>query len=75
MMEVKDAVSAEAKILIITKLYNTSWRKMAKTVHMPFKVIAFDANGIKCQRYELSKQLQDLHIDVAVFSETCLEAR
>jgi hypothetical protein len=25
------------------------------------------------QRYELSKQLQDLHIDVAIFSETHLK--
>jgi hypothetical protein len=30
------------------------------------KVIAFYANGIWKQRYESSKQLQDLHIDVAL---------
>jgi hypothetical protein len=33
---------------------------MAATAHRPFKVIAFNANGIWRQRYELSKQLQDL---------------
>jgi hypothetical protein len=27
------------------------------------------------QRYELSKQLQDLHVDVALFSETHLKSR
>jgi exonuclease III len=46
---------------------------MASTVHRPLKVIAFNVNGIGRQHYELSKQLQDLHIDVALFSETRLE--
>jgi exonuclease III len=46
---------------------------MATRVHRPLKVIAFNANGIGRQRYELSKQLQDLHIDVALFSETHLK--
>jgi hypothetical protein len=40
---------------------------MASSVHRPLKVIAFNANGIGSQRYELSKQLQDLHVDVALF--------
>jgi hypothetical protein len=31
------------------------------------------ANGIGRQRYELSKQLQDLHVDVALFSEIHLK--
>jgi hypothetical protein len=43
---------------------------MANRVHRPLKVITFNANGILWQRYELGKQLQDLHIDVALFSET-----
>jgi hypothetical protein len=30
-------------------------------------------NGIGKQRYELNKQLQDLYVDVALFSETHLE--
>jgi exonuclease III len=46
---------------------------MATRVHRPLKVIAFNANGIGRQRYELSKQLQDLNIDVTLFSETHLK--
>jgi hypothetical protein len=46
---------------------------MVNRVHRPLKVIAFNANGILRQRYELSKELQDLHIDVALFSETHLK--
>jgi hypothetical protein len=42
-------------------------------IHRPFKVIAFNANGIMRQRYEFSKQLRDLHVDVALFSETHLK--
>jgi hypothetical protein len=40
---------------------------MATRIHRPFKIIAFNANGIGRQRHELSKQLQDLRIDVAFF--------
>jgi hypothetical protein len=43
---------------------------MAARVHRPPKVIEFNANGIWRLRYELSKQRQDLHIDVALLSET-----
>jgi hypothetical protein len=46
---------------------------MATRVHRPLKVIAFNVYDIVRQRYELSKQLQDLHIDVALFSETHLK--
>jgi hypothetical protein len=46
---------------------------MAARFHRPLKVIAFNASGIGRQRYELSKQLQDLHVDVALFSETHLK--
>jgi hypothetical protein len=45
---------------------------MAARIHRPIKVIAFNANSIWWQRYEISKQLQDLHVDVALFSETHL---
>jgi hypothetical protein len=41
---------------------------MATRVYRPFEVIAFNVNGIMRQCYELSKQLQDLHIDVALVS-------
>jgi hypothetical protein len=46
---------------------------MAARVHRSLKVIAFNANDIWRQYYELSKQLQDLHIDVALLSETHLK--
>jgi hypothetical protein len=46
---------------------------MATRIHRHLKVIAFNANGIVRQRYELSKQLQDLHVDVALLSETYLK--
>jgi hypothetical protein len=46
---------------------------MANRVHRPLKVIASNANGILRQSHEVSKQLQDLHIDVALFSETNLK--
>jgi exonuclease III len=46
---------------------------MATRVHRPLKVIAFNVNAIGRQRYELSKQLQDLLVDVALFSETHLK--
>jgi exonuclease III len=46
---------------------------MINRVHRPLKVIAFNVNDILRQRYELGKQLQDLHIDVALFSETHLK--
>jgi hypothetical protein len=46
---------------------------MAARIHRPLKIIAFNVNGIWRQRYELSKQLQDLHKYVAVLSETHLK--
>jgi hypothetical protein len=46
---------------------------MASRVQRPLKIIAFNANGIGRQRYELSKQLQDLHAHSALFSETHLK--
>jgi exonuclease III len=46
---------------------------MAAKVHRHLKVVAFNANGIERQAYELRKQLQDLKIDVALFTETHLK--
>jgi hypothetical protein len=48
---------------------------MAARIHRTLEVIAFNANDIWRHRYELSKQLQDLHIDVALLSETQLKPR
>jgi inorganic pyrophosphatase len=46
---------------------------MPTTVHRPLKVIAFNANGIGRQSFEVRKQLQELKIDVPLFSETHLK--
>jgi hypothetical protein len=46
---------------------------MATKFQRPLKVIALNANGFRRQRYELRKQLQNLHVDVALFSETHLK--
>jgi hypothetical protein len=46
---------------------------MATRVHRSLKVLTFNKYGIGRQRYELSKQLRDLHVDVALFSETRLK--
>jgi hypothetical protein len=46
---------------------------MATRVHRLLKVLALNAIGIGRQRYELNKKLQDLHVDVALFSETHLK--
>jgi hypothetical protein len=43
---------------------------MEATVYRPLSVVAFNANGIGRQAYELRKQMQDLKIDVALFKNT-----
>jgi hypothetical protein len=48
------------------------WNKMTARIRRPLIVIAFNANGIWRRRYELSQQPQDLHIDVALLSDTHL---
>jgi exonuclease III len=46
---------------------------MAAGVHRLLKVIAFNANGIWRQCCDFSKQLKNLHVDVALLSETHLK--
>jgi hypothetical protein len=46
---------------------------MTTRIRRPLKIVAFNTNGIVRQRYELTTQLQDLHVDVALFSETHLK--
>jgi hypothetical protein len=46
---------------------------MATRIHRPLNVVAFNANGIGRQRYEVSKQLQEQRIDVALISDTHLK--
>jgi hypothetical protein len=70
MTEYNGAVSKEAKIQAISKIVLTLLEKMTSRVHRPLKILAFNANGIGRQRHKLSKQLQDLSIDVVLFSET-----
>jgi hypothetical protein len=43
---------------------------MATRVQRPLKVVAFNANGIGTQRYELSTQLQEQRIGVALLPDT-----
>jgi hypothetical protein len=43
---------------------------MAARFHRPLKIRAFDANEIWSRRCEISRQLQYLHIKVALLSET-----
>jgi hypothetical protein len=47
---------------------------MATEVHRPLKVIEFNRNGIWRRRYDFGKQLQDLHINVALLSEINLKS-
>jgi exonuclease III len=46
---------------------------MKTRIHRPLKVGAFNADGIKRQCYELSKQMKTRHIDVPVLLETHLK--
>jgi hypothetical protein len=46
---------------------------MHTAVNRPLKLTAFNANSIEKQDYEVRKQLQDLKIDMALFSETHLK--
>jgi hypothetical protein len=43
------------------------------TVDRSLKVVAFNAKGIGRRAYELRRQMQDLKVDVALFSETQLK--
>jgi hypothetical protein len=72
--ELNEAVSEKGRIMVITKMVPNSMKnKMAARVHRPLKIVALNANGIWRRHYELSKQLQNLYIDLALFSETHLE--
>jgi len=46
---------------------------MATRVSRPLKVVAFNENDIGRQRFELCRQLQAQHMDVALLSETHLK--
>jgi hypothetical protein len=46
---------------------------MATTFHRPLGVLAFNANDIEWQHYELRKQLHEQHTDETLLSETRLK--
>jgi hypothetical protein len=74
MTKLTKAESEKERVMFITKLVlNLMQKKMADRIHRPLKIIAFNENGIWRPRYEKSKQLQDLLIDVALLSETNLK--
>jgi hypothetical protein len=73
MTESSGALLEEAKILAITNIVLNLMEQMATRIHRLLLVIEFNANGIKRHRYELSKQLQDLHEDVDLFPKTHLK--
>jgi hypothetical protein len=55
------------------RLFLVYWNIMAARVHRPLTVVAFNADGIGRQTHELRKQMQDLKIDVALFTDTHLK--
>jgi hypothetical protein len=73
MAEQNGAESEEDRIMAITKIVSNAWSKTAARVHMHHRVVAYNPNGIARQRYGLSKQLQDLHVDAVLLSETHLK--
>jgi hypothetical protein len=56
------------KIMVSTKMVLRLINKMAARVHRPLKLIEFNASVIWRRRCELSEQLEDLHVDVALVS-------
>jgi hypothetical protein len=45
MRELSEAVSEEDKVMMVTMMVHDLRNEVAARVHMPLKVIAFDANG------------------------------
>jgi hypothetical protein len=70
-----DAVSEEEIIVAIIKIELNLMTQNGHYSSRPLKFFTFNANGIGRWRYELSKQLQELHVDVALFSETSETSR
>jgi hypothetical protein len=56
MTELSEAVSEKDKTMVITKVVLNLKNKMATRIQRPLKIIAFNANGIWRQHYELSKR-------------------
>jgi hypothetical protein len=64
MTEPSEAVSEKHKLKVITKIIFNLMTKILATVYRPLKFMAFNENSIWRRRYELSKQLQNLHVDI-----------
>jgi hypothetical protein len=71
--ELNRAVSEEDKRAVIIKITLNVIKKMVTRAHRPLKSIAFNANGIGRQDYDISKQLQEQCRDVALLSGTHLK--
>jgi hypothetical protein len=56
--------------MAITKIVLKLMKQLAIAVHTPLRVLAFSGNVILRQCYELSKQLQELHTEVGLLSDT-----
>jgi hypothetical protein len=69
------AASEEEKASVILKLFLVCWNSIVLTVHRPLKFVAFNSTGFGRHAYKLRKQMQELKIDVARFSETHLKPR
>jgi ABC-type enterobactin transport system permease subunit len=67
MTEFNGAVLQQAKIVAIISIVLNLMEQIVTSFQGPLKFIAFNADGIARQLYELSKQLQDLHVDVTLF--------
>jgi hypothetical protein len=63
-------VLEEDKLMVITKMVLNFIKQKAARIHRPLKVRIFNENDIRRRRCELSNELQDLHLDVALLSET-----
>jgi hypothetical protein len=66
------AATEKEKVAVITKAMFTLLKTMPATVYRPLKITAFNAarNCTGRQVCEVRKQLRDLKIDVALFSDT-----
>jgi hypothetical protein len=69
--ELSEGASENDRIMVITKMIFNETKWLLEFIG--HSVIAFSENGIWKWLYEFSKQLQHLHIDVALLSETHLK--
>ena len=76
MTELRGTVSEQENIVFITKSVLNLMKQNGNQSSYAFqshKDVAFNANVIRRQRYELRKQLQSVKIDMALFSDTYIK--